>query len=328
MILEFDNSRPRCTPEADREVSVDPQPPCPEARKGIAIDPPILDLETESGCTEFCRRLETSSNDEKREMLAQLIPNMRQLSMARHSCRVVQTAIQVTSVRHHPELLQKLRGHATLNELMNSPHGNHVLQKIVEVVPPSSIGFLLEWVACPGRAAMLAHHKFGCRLCERLLEHWPKENTSTIVEEIVADAEALSRHPFGNFVVQHILEHGSPVNRQRIVEALRPSLVALAQHRHASYVVQRVLECGGAKALASALMAEGSTVTAVACSRNGSFVLEHLLELGPAVSGGIRSKLLASLGELRESHFGRRVAAKLRSELGVEPKRPAEASAG
>jgi len=262
-------------------------------------------------CAEICQRLDASSGAEGHCLMARLAPALGQLSVTKHGCRVVQKALEVAGGRDRQTLLRELRGRTL--DLISSPNGNHVLQKLVEVFPAGSIMFVSEELAVWGGAAV-ARHKFGCRVLERLLEHWPEDAVGQLVEDVIAQVPALSLHPFGNFVVQHLLEHGSSVQRASVIGALLPALPRLAQHRISSHVVQRAVDSGGPGdrlALVSTLLAGEGTLVAVACTRCGSFVAEQLLDLPQELSDGVRHVLLASLPELSESRFGRRVAARL-----------------
>ena len=56
-------------------------------------------------------------------------------------------------------LASELRGH--VREVLESPHANHVLQRSIEVMCPSTLAFvlteLLEW----GRPVTVARHRYG-----------------------------------------------------------------------------------------------------------------------------------------------------------------------
>jgi len=132
-----------------------------------------------------------------------------------------------------------------------------------------------------------------------------------LLDEILADLEALARHPYGNFVVQHLLEHGSPSRKQACARALLPYVLQHATHRTASNVVQRLLEhadVGAQAAVADALLAgEGATsLEAIAATRYGSFVVHHLVDrLHPRIAA-VKARVKAAHPQLQESGFSRR----------------------
>ena len=63
--------------------------------------------------------------------------------------------------------MNELRGHVL--QMMESPHANFVLQKVIEVLPANATCFVTEELAT--RAAEAARHRFGCRILCRLIEH-------------------------------------------------------------------------------------------------------------------------------------------------------------
>ena len=61
---------------------------------------------------------------------------------------------------------------------------------------------------------------------------------SLLLDEIVADSEALSCHSYGNFVVQKLLRHGSEARVNNIFSCIAKKLPEMASHRTANHVVK------------------------------------------------------------------------------------------
>jgi len=212
-------------------------------------------------------------------------------------------------------LVDQLRGHAV--KLVESPHGNHVLQKCIEMLPNNNIQFVVdELEAYRGGWAALARHRYGCRVEERLIEQLPEEMLGMLMTAVVADTHTLCCHPYGNYVVQHVLEYGSKQKRLQIVAVLvQDDIVSLAQHRIAGNVVEKALNhCGleGQQILAQAILAVHGGLLALGCSRYGSQVAKKLLA---ALSGSLREEavrqLQVGIGSLRSSKYGRGIAQRL-----------------
>ena len=55
-------------------------------------------------------------------------------SMDAHGCRLVQRALALADDAGRVEIARELRGH--ICEVLESPHGNHVLQRIIELMRP------------------------------------------------------------------------------------------------------------------------------------------------------------------------------------------------
>jgi pumilio RNA-binding family len=245
--------------------------------------------------------------------LAKILPWTMRLALSKHGCRVIQKAIEVGSSADHALIVGELAGHIT--ELYRSPHGNHVVTTLIQVMPPANLGFLLkELQVSEGGVVAAARHQYGCRLLERLVEHCPAQQVSSLVEEALVDAEPLCRHPYANFVMQHLFEHGTPEWKASIAAQISGAISHLAKHRTASHLVQRALEFGGEEIqttlVASLVSGKGEdSLVEVACSRYGSFVVEELASI-PAEYEHVRRLLLDGLPQLSQSSYGKRALSK------------------
>jgi pumilio RNA-binding family len=240
-------------------------------------------------------RLENEPPAEQFGIVSWLIPSTLELALSENSCRVVQKMLDVAGGEARALLCEKLRGHVL--ELLYSPHGNHVLQKFVEVMPPTANQFVLdELETYKGGWATLARHKFGCRIEQRILEHCPESMTSKLSEAIVEASSSLCMHKFGNYVVQSVLEHGSDKTRARIVDALvQEGVATLAQDRVSSNVLERALhhcsiECK--EQLVRAVLNVKGSLYDTACNRYGAFVVRQMLLV---VEGTMRDEFLSEL---------------------------------
>jgi pumilio RNA-binding family len=222
----------------------------------------------------------------------------------------VQKALEVAGGEDRNQLLDRLRGHVVT--LVESPHGNHVIQKCIEALPPHSVQFVVdELAAFPGSWPVLARHRYGCRVIERLIEHCTEEMTHPIMTAVVANSHTLWSHPFGNYVVQHIFEYGSKAHCNQIISAMSftGDIVSLAQHRVASNVLERALEkCGpqGQQALVCGVLSNPSGLLTLGCNRYGSFVVRRLLDVcTPTQREEALCQLRAGASQLRTSKFGK-----------------------
>ena len=140
-------------------------------------------------------------------------------SMDAHGCRLVQRALALADDAGRVEIAQELRGH--ICEVLESPHGNYVLQRIIELMRPSVVSFVLgELTACM-TPQELAKHRYGCRILERIIEHFPPRLLATSVDALLADAWDLCRHVYGKFrdpTPARAWPAGAPkVHRRRLV---------------------------------------------------------------------------------------------------------------
>lgn len=171
--------------------------------------------------------------------LSRLIGNVLQLSLDQAGCRTVQEAFTVGTNKWRLTLASEIHNHVP--ELLESMHGNHVLQRVVEVLIPKDAFFVQREIAALGHGSERAKHPFACRVLERLIEHFPSEWLEGLLGEVLDEAEVLLRHKYGSYVLQHILEHGTGPQRRRIVAALRPNLQLAAQDLFVVGVLDKAL---------------------------------------------------------------------------------------
>ena len=78
------------------------------------------------------------------------------------------------------------QGH--VQQALESPHANHVLQRAINLLAPSSVRFILDELMQCVHPVALARHPFGCRVLQRLIEHFPPEWLEQPLREILQEA--------------------------------------------------------------------------------------------------------------------------------------------
>jgi len=177
-----------------------------------------------------------AGGDEKQSALA----DFERLAFASNlSCRAAQMVLDQASVNDAAAFAAGLRGR--VRSAVQSKHANHVVQKIIEVMPVSHASFVVDELKGVGQE--VARHAFGCRVLCRILEHLSPSDSSTLefIEEVLADLDELCNHSFGSFVVRHLLEFGLPEHRHRVVTAIQKDLAGYAKHKFGSHVVESAL---------------------------------------------------------------------------------------
>merc|ERR1712151_963706 len=120
-------------------------------------------------------------------------------------------------------------------------YANYVLQKIIEVMPHRTTGFIIQELLGGGRE--VARHPFGCRIFCRLLEHASLDaHLCALLDEVLTDASALCKHAYGNFVMRHCLEFGIPMHKHLVMNALLGDLFGNVRHQHGSRVLEGALQ--------------------------------------------------------------------------------------
>lgn len=237
------------------------------------------------------------------------------LSFEPVGCRAVQLALDAADRHQAVELAAKLRGRVV--ESVRSPHANYVLQKVIKVLAPQEVPFIVDELAASGLD--LARHEYGCRIFCRLLEHSASSPAvAALLDAELASAESdgeLLRHTFGHHVVECALEHGLPRQRQAVVAIARKNLMGNAWNRNAAYVVEKALLYGTAEeraALTTDFAAcSSSDLAALARSQFGSMVMRALLRQPQPCAATQRIqdvlKHPAMIAHLRGTKHGRRL---------------------
>lgn len=97
-----------------------------------------------------------------------------------YGCRVVQKALEVISSEQQAMLVKELEGSLVflfvlimqlghVMKCIKDQNGNHVIQKVIEQVPPHLTQFIIDTFT--NKVSSLATHPYGCRVIQRILEH-------------------------------------------------------------------------------------------------------------------------------------------------------------
>lgn len=300
-----------------QECSVSPS-------QGIVTDLPKFDghrteqgLETDTDAAqvrEIASRmvaLVQAGGDEKRSAFA----SFERLAFASNlSCRAAQMVLDEASVIDAAALAAGLRGY--VRSAVQSKHANHVVQKIIEVMPVSHASFVVDELKGVGQE--VARHCFGCRVLCRILEHLSPNDSSTLelIEEVLAGLDELCNHSFGSFVVRHLLEFGLPEHRHRVVAAIQKDLAGYAKHKFGSHVVESALRHASAEdqqMLTRELVANREHLMVLAANQFGRHVVRALLTMPGGMKKEVVGIMLPMEDRLKSSRYGKSVLQALRA---------------
>jgi pumilio RNA-binding family len=242
-------------------------------RKPAAADSGNPKLSAQLKALEAC-------DDAFSDSVKQVRGSVRSLAFDAAGCRALQNFIEKASfagcMQDAANLVLEL--HGCVRQALSSKHANHVLQKIIEVLPTASSRFVCQELS--GSGAKTSRHQYGCRILCRLVEHSSQDSaTGDVIDEVVAEAVELSRHAFGHHVLKSILEHGLPEQKERIAIALEADLVRNASDRSASYVIEAALQhCApeDQECLATSLLNQPECLVRLAEDRSGYHVVKAL----------------------------------------------------
>ena len=195
-------------------------------------------------------------------------------------CRTVQRALQLADDADRMKLVQEFRGHVC--KATESPHGNFVLQRLVELMRPADVSFVLDELISCAAAPALARHRYGCRVVERIIEHFPPRMLASHVDDMLCDVQALCKHIYGNFVIQHLLEHGEQKHRKRIIQASNRDLKTVALDQYGGNVVDKALRFAPVEVqrrLADLVLRERGLLGGMALLRSGFAATQRLIRV-------------------------------------------------
>jgi len=212
-------------------------------------------------------------------------------------------------------------------------HGNHVIQKCIEQMPPDSVNFVIQ--AVEPVAKKMALHMYGCRVVQRLLEHCASTQLQKILDQILGSIPELAQDPYGNYVVQHMLEHGRKSDKSLIIGVVRDRIVEFSKHKCSSNVVEKALEIATVgehaaelepdrAALMNTLIGErgfpNTPVRQMMDDKFGNFIVQRMIEhaRGPERER-LREQVVLATEQLKSSTHGRHILAALQKDHSAWP---------
>jgi len=259
---------------------------------------------------ELIQQLE-AGGDMMRQAISSLTGSVLRMSLEPFGCRVVQSALEVASMAEKDALVAELRDHVSL--MVSSPHGNFVIQKVIELLPVNSTSFVAQELATT--AAEVAQHRFGCRVFSRLVEHHLSSETAhpsanDLIDKLLSDVDQLIRHNFARHVLELILEHGTKSHKQAIACAIRGNIYYYAKNRCASYVVEKAVTfCSTPDTIAivSELVADPERFLTLATHECGMHVVRAVMKSRTDLVQTAKELLLAEVVRVKSSKYGKRL---------------------
>merc|ERR1719329_989162 len=269
--------------------------------------------DADEACAELSAQIE-AGGVARQAAIEALVGNITELAFDASACRVVQKAIEFGEEEEIVALSLELQGR--VREAIRSPHANHVVQKLVEVLPASSLGFVVEEIL--GAGAEVARHRYGCRVLCRLLQRHsetPMAHMDELIEELLSDASELARHTFGHHVTEMVLQTGSVYQRHAIFCSLNSELTRNAKNRNATYVVERALtscEEEDRHTLVQQLIGSPDCLVSLVENQFGCYVAKALLKISGETFHKMLSHIEAAQAKLQKSKYGRRLMEELK----------------
>jgi pumilio RNA-binding family len=191
---------------------------------------------------------------DRRALLDSLTGSVWLLASKQHGTYVVQRAFRIANADERAEMAKELHGH--VKEAWQSLYAVFVLEICIELMPPSSVEFIieemLEEMEASGKVEAALHPQ-GIRVIQRLVEHCLIEQSTEVnmgrtkcpvlVDKIIENTSELVNHKFGNFVLQWVLDYGIADQPTRVVDSLAQcGVLELAERSPACHVLEKALE--------------------------------------------------------------------------------------
>lgn len=159
--------------------------------------------------------------------------------------KIMQRAVEVADRENSEKLTNQFIGH--VKQVALDSNGTFVLEKCIQVLPLSSVEFILNEMAVEGVAVQAARNKFGCRVLMRLIEHFDFQGIEKIEDILIqedkdnasANQQRLIDDPYANYVFQSLIEH-HPSSRV-VEEVVCNDIHTLSKMKFSSHVVSNIL---------------------------------------------------------------------------------------
>lgn len=180
-------------------------------------------------------------NDVQRKILLEsMMGHVKELSLQMYGCRVVQRAIEHIEMGQKLKLISELNDSNIILECCKDANGNHVIQKLIEIIPIDKIDFIFNSIN--DQIYHLSTNSFGCRVIQKLLEFGDINQCEFIVSVLEKYIDVLLIDKFGNYVIQYILTNESNCDTDRIVKIVNDTILKdftkLSLNKFSSNVVE------------------------------------------------------------------------------------------
>lgn len=188
--------------------------------------------------------IEHGSAEMRFQIVAQMTDHILPLSLSTYGCRVVQRALDFADGPNKLRMAAELHDH--ILQCVRDQNANHVVQKILERVTPSTqVDFIPN--AFRGNVYNLAAHCYSCRVLQRIFEHCNDEQKRPLLEELLLDGERLMHDQYGNYVIQWVLRNGAHAEKDRVIQFAKGNVLRMSCHKFASNVVEQIIVASNRK---------------------------------------------------------------------------------
>merc|ERR1712176_645558 len=189
---------------------------------------------------------EAANNDSKQKQPAsnRLQGSVWDLSRCSSGSRTLQEAFELaTSAEERNALALELKGH--IWEAAHDLHANYVVQKMIMVMHPRSLQFVIDELSHgQGIACLASQNKYACRVIQRLMEYCSPAQMQDIVDDLLSNALACCCDKYSKYVMQSLLERGTAPQIRQLMYCLAQNARQLATHENGCCVIGKAMSTG------------------------------------------------------------------------------------
>merc|ERR1712137_88293 len=203
-----------------------------------------------------------------------------------------------------------LGGHIV--EAAESPYANYVVQKVIEVLHPSSVSFIINELL--GFGTQVVQNRFGVRVFKCLLDYCPRDMIEDLIVEVTQDIGQLCHSRYGSYFAQHLIERDFEGQGWKVVSAVMENPIHYGSSWKGCHLIITALDFLGPTqrhAFFDKFMEDTNALIQLSCSPVGRKLMQSIFSFPE--SGNVRAVLFQASSNLRASRAGRVVLAQLRT---------------
>merc|ERR1712137_1376350 len=203
-----------------------------------------------------------------------------------------------------------LGGHIV--EAAESPYANYVVQKVIEVLHPSSVSFIINELL--GFGTQVVQNWFGVRVFKCLLDFCPRNMIEDLIVEVTQDIGQLCHGKYASYFAQHLIERDFEGRGWEVVSALMENPTHYGSFWKGCQLIISALDFLGPtqrRALFDKFLDDTNMLIQLSCNHAGRKLMQSIFRFPE--SGSVRYVLFQASSNLRASRAGRVVLAQLRT---------------
>ena len=250
------------------------------------------------------------SQDQIKEIINILSPNIYEIGCNSHGTRVVQALIEKLSNKSLKDYYLNIITPFII-PLLKDLNGTHIVQKFAEMYPEYNNfinGIIIE------NCSILATHRHGCCVIQKYLEILDKEFKIKLIDNLILNCLILITDQFGNYVIQNILLMNNMEYGNKIVEKMTNNIIYYSKHKYSSNVVEKTFEhCNGVvKKNLINIFLKKENLNDLILDEHGNYIIQKVITISDKDRKFYILNYINSISDkLKNVHFGEKLLTKL-----------------